>query len=162
MDDHAQHHKKPAGIEAYKPLIVIMALAMLAACALSAAGLSFMHGFMGLFFLIFAMFKLFDLKGFADGFSTYDLIAKPFRPYAYAYPFMELALALAYLSLWQPQTTYLATLVLMAVSAAGVLRGVRRGGISCACLGTTLNVPLSTVSVVENVGMGLMAAWMLL
>jgi hypothetical protein len=51
---------------------------------------------------------------------------------------------------------------LMAVSAVGVFQGMKKGGISCACLGTALNVPLSTVSLVETVGMGVMAAAMLL
>ena len=50
----------------------------------------------------------------------------------------------------------------MIVSAAGIAREMRRGNeFTCACLGTTLNVPLSTVSLIETVGMGVMAAAML-
>jgi hypothetical protein len=167
MDDaapHPHHHEDAAtGIKAYFPLIVIVAIAFLGAFALHVAHLSFMASFMGLFFLLLAMFKFFDLRGFADGFTTYDLIAKKYRPYAYAYPFMELALGVAYLSGVALTFTSLATVILMTVSAVGVFKEVSRGSkIKCACLGTALSVPLSTVSIVENVGMGAMALWMLI
>jgi len=155
------HHQKPAGLEAYRPLIVIIGTALLAAAALHATGLSFMHAFMGLFFCLFAMFKFFDLKGFADGFQTYDLIAKKSREYAYAYPVMELALGLAYLSYTAPTLVYLFTVAWMALSAIGVFQNKDKG-MSCACLGTALNVPLGTVSLVETLGMGAMALLMLL
>jgi len=151
----------------YRPLFVLLALITLAAMAMVYGRYilrpaDFMRYFMGLFFLQFAMFKLFDLKGFADGFQMYDLLAKPFRPYAYVYPLLELALGLLYLSGTALQWANIATLALMAFSAVGVLRGIRsKMDIRCACLGTVLNVPLSTVSAVENIGMGLMAAAML-
>ncbi len=164
-NDHAHHQQEKAEskIKAYWPLIVILVIVLLASLALDAAEVPFMHGFMGLFLAIFAMFKFLDLKGFADGFQTYDLIAQRWRSYAYAYPFLELGLGLAYLSSFLPTLTYTATLLLMIISAAGVLRSIVSGRkIHCACLGTVLKVPLSTVSAVENIGMGLMAAIMLL
>jgi hypothetical protein len=161
MEHDHEHHEKSSGIKAYQPLIAIAGIVLLAAWALTRTGLPFMQGFMGLFFCQFALFKFFDLNGFADGFSTYDIVAKKSRAYAYAYPFMELALGLGYVSLFTPWLVYLLTVVLMAVSAVGVFRNMGKK-ISCACLGTVLKVPLSTVSLVENVGMGIMAAWMLL
>ena len=122
-----------------------------------------MHDFMGLFLLSFSMLKLFDLPGFAEGFQKYDLLAGKFRPYAFTYPFLELALALGYLSHWQPQFVYLATIVLMTFGAIGVFRTLAKGlDLKCACMGSSLNVPLSTVAVVEDVGMALMALLMLL
>ncbi len=45
-----------------------------------------MHYFMGLFLVIYSMFKIFDLNGYADGFEMYDLLAKRVRAYAYMYP----------------------------------------------------------------------------
>lgn len=117
---------------------------------------------MGLFFVIFAMFKFFDLAGFAKGFRKYDILAQNIPAYANLYPFLELALGLLYLSGRYPESTAIATTILMAISAAGILREMRRGNqFTCACLGTTLNVPLSTVSVIENLGMGAMAVLML-
>jgi copper chaperone CopZ len=35
-----------------------------------------MHNFMGGFFIVFSFFKFLDLRGFADSYSNYDLLAK--------------------------------------------------------------------------------------
>ncbi len=155
------HDKSIAGLKAYRPLIIIVGTIFLAATALQQNGGFFMHGFMGLFLVIFAMFKFLDLKGFANGFSMYDIIAGRWGSYGYMYPFIEFMLGLAYLSGWRPTFTYLLTMVVMGASTIGVWRGIKSGeALKCACLGTVLNVPLSIVSVVENVGMATMAAWM--
>lgn len=153
----------------YRPLIVIISMILLASFALSVHRTStsqlasLMHYFMGLFFAIFAMFKFFNLSGFADGFQMYDIIAKRIRIYAYAYPLIELILGLSYLSGYFLYVTYWVTLILMIISAVGVIRSVMHGmNLKCACLGTTLDVPLSTVSIIENVGMGVMAGLMIL
>jgi len=151
--------KVGAGLAKYKPLVVIIAVVLVAALAVNyRSPLGFMHIFMGLFFVVFAMFKLFDLPGFVQGFAMYDFPSQKFRQYAFAYPFIELLLGVAYLADFVPMLTDLATLIIMSVSAAGVLRALSSGmDVRCACLGTTLNVPLSTVSVLENIGMSLMA-----
>ena len=122
-----------------------------------------MHDFMGLFLLTFSMLKLFHLRGFAEGFQQYDLLAKRSRGYALLYPFLELALALGYLSHWQPQLVYVSTVVLMTFGALGVFQALAKGlDLKCACMGNTLNVPLSTVAIIEDVGMAMMALAMLL
>ncbi|MGJ8724450.1 MAG: MauE/DoxX family redox-associated membrane protein [Roseibacillus sp.] len=152
----------------YIPLIVLIALAILAAAAKQVHygawdGKMAMHDFMGLFLLSFSMLKLFDLSGFADGFQKYDLLAGRSRPYALLYPFLELVLALGYLSHWQPQLVYLATIILMTFGAVGIFRALAKGlDLKCACMGSSLNVPLSTVAVIEDVGMAVMALAMLL
>jgi hypothetical protein len=120
-----------------------------------------MRDFMGGFLVIFSMFKFFDLNGFADGFQMYDLLAKPFRPYAYVYPFIELGLGLAYLSERATHIVYGATIVVMGFGSLGVFRALsRKLDINCACMGTILKVPLSTVALVEDLGMVGMAAAM--
>ncbi len=152
----------------YRPLSRVIGIIVLASVSLQLGRdqidlMLLMNHLMGLFFLIFAMFKLIDLKGFADGFQMYDVVAKKFWGYAYAYPYIEVILGVLYLSGMYLVFANLATLIIMAVSAIGVLISMRRGyKFKCACLGTVLNVPLSTVSLVENIGMGLMAAYMLL
>ena len=155
----------------YIPLMVIVALTATAGIArqlpeLAVDGWSWtgwMHDFMGFFLVVFSMFKFFNLEGFADGFQMYDLLAKPFRPYAYVYPFLELGLGLGYLSRWQPAWIYGATVVLMVFGALGVLRALAKGlDIECACMGTVLNVPLSTVALLEDLGMAVMAGGMFL
>jgi hypothetical protein len=171
MSSHAQAHRRAEShfnLLNYLPLIVIIALTLLVACAKQVSygtwqWMPWMHDFMGFFLVVFSMFKFFDLPGFANGFQMYDLLAKPFRPYAYIYPFIELALGLGYLSHWQPTTVYVATLIVMLWGALGVIGALARGlNINCACMGTVLKVPLSTVAMLENLGMAVMAGGMLM
>jgi len=151
----------------YLPLLVIIALTLLAASAKQIAYVeswnarAWMHDFMGYFLIVFSMFKFFDLSGFADGFQMYDLLAKRFRPYAYVYAFVELGLGLAYLAAWTPALIYGVTIVVTVVGSAGVLRALQKGlDANCACMGTVLKVPLSTVALIEDLGMAAMAVAM--
>jgi hypothetical protein len=150
----------------YKPLILILLFSFLMALIQNRfaeqMSTAIMHSFMGFFFIFLSLFKFFNIKAFVEGFSTYDLITKYFRPYGYMYPFIEFFLGIAYLAHFQIIILDTITVVVMLVSGAGVLNSVLRGQkIKCACLGTTLNVPLSTVSILENLGMGIMAAYSL-
>lgn len=164
---HKRERHRGASFADYLSLIVILVLTMAAATARSATMgelhlVAWMHDFMGFFLVVFSMFKFFDLPGFADGFQMYDLLAKPFRPYAYVYPFIELGLGLAFLARWNPNVTYAVTIVVMLWGAAGVLLALKKGlDINCACMGTVLKVPLSTVALVEDLGMAAMAGAML-
>src|SRR5882724_965077 len=171
MDTHGHHHEHWApkrSVRDYLPLIVIVAIALLSALANqwtqeTRDGRVWMRQFMGTFLVIFAMFKLFDLQGFAEGFQMYDLIAKRFRPYALVYPFIELVLGLAYQANVFPLLTSTILLVVMVIGATGVLLTLSKGlDVACACLGTVLKVPLSTVAVVEDIGMAVMAVVMLI
>ena len=153
----------------YIPLLVIIALTLLGASAKQAAypgswnGMTWMHDFMGFFLVLFSMFKFFNLEGFADGFQMYDLLAKRVRTYAHVYPFLELGLGLGYLAHWQPGFIYAATIGLMLFGSLGVFSALRKGlDLDCACMGTVLKVPLSTVALLEDLGMAIMAAAMLL
>ncbi|MCW1907923.1 MAG: hypothetical protein KIH63_001110 [Candidatus Saccharibacteria bacterium] len=127
------------------------------------AGLQgYLRSFMGIFFIVFATFKFIGYEMFAVMYAGYDIVAKRFRPYAYAYPFIELGLGLLYVFDVMPNGRDLLTLVIMAIGSIGVAQEMKkRSGIHCACLGNVIKLPLSTVSLVEDVGMGLMAAVML-
>ena len=155
-------------LSAYTPLFVILFATALGAAARHHSEISWswhiwMHDFMGLFLLVFAMVKLFDLSSFAVGFAKYDLLAARSRTYALGYPFIELALGLAYLSRWLPQATYFATIAILSFGALGVLNTMRQGKqINCACMGQILEVPVSTVTLTENLSMSVMALAMLL
>jgi cation transport ATPase len=46
-------------------------------------GMEWMSHFMAGFFLVFSFFKLMDLKGFAEGYSSYDIVAKKIPAYGY-------------------------------------------------------------------------------
>lgn len=121
-----------------------------------------MLDFMAGFFLVFSFFKLLDIRGFADAYQSYDVLAMRFRPWALAYPFVELALGIAYVTRWNLTLTNAVTLVLMLLGSVGVLKAVlSKRRIRCACLGTALNLPMTTVTLVEDLGMAAMAAAML-
>jgi len=147
----------------YYPLILVLAfitgLATISAFGEgSFNGMLWMNYFMGGFFVAFSFFKLLDLNGFADSYSTYDLLAQRWRPYGYVYPFLELTLGLAYILDLYPVLTNLFTILLMGFSSIGVIRSVlNKRKIKCACLGTVFNLPMSTVTIVEDLLMVAMA-----
>jgi hypothetical protein len=164
---HRRQHGRGSSWTDYVPLFVVVLLTLLAAASKQGAyagewnWMTWMHDFMGFFLVVFSMLKSFDLPGFADGFQMYDLLAKPLRPYAYAYPLIELGLGLGYLAHWQPRLIYGATVVIMVFGALGVFNALRKGlDLECACMGTALKVPLSTVALVEDFGMAIMAGAM--
>ncbi|MBA3696471.1 MAG: cation transporter [Methylotenera sp.] len=120
-----------------------------------------MH-FMAGFFLVFSFFKLLDVRSFAASYAMYDLLAMRFKPYGFIYPFLELGLGFAYLLAWQPAFTNWLTFIVMTFSSLGVIRSVlNKQKIRCACLGTVFNLPMSTVTIIEDLLMAGMALWML-
>ena len=155
-------------LSAYLPLFIIILVTAGSAAAkqVSYAAPSWhlwMTDFMGFFLVVFAMVKLFNLSSFATGFAKYDLLAARSRSYALFYPFLELALGFAYLARWQPIATSLATIIILLFGTLGVLNTMRQGQqINCACMGQLLNVPVSTVTLTENLSMAAMALAMLL
>lgn len=160
-----------SALSSYGPLIALILIAAAAGAALMAAApplmmgglMIWMHYFMGFFLCCFAMLKLFNPSKFADGFQKYDLVAGKSRSYALIYPYIELALGLAYLAFFMPVLTYSATIIVMGVGAIGVVRALRQGlNINCPCMGSVLAVPLSTVTLTEDLAMGLMALAMLI
>jgi len=124
----------------------------------SFVGMRAMQHFMGGFFVVFAFFKLLDVRGFADAFQTYDIAARRFPLYAVAYPWIELALGVAYLTNFAPLATNIATLILMASGLVGVTQALlAKRRIQCACLGTVFKLPMSKVTFVEDFSMAAMA-----
>ncbi|TWT86703.1 hypothetical protein Mal64_35320 [Pseudobythopirellula maris] len=151
----------------YKPLLLVIAYVLGATAAAESIHGGFvwpraMSYFMGFFFLGFAFFKLLDIPAFADSFSSYDIIAKRSRGYALAYPWIELGLGVLFVSGVLPLVANGVTAVIMAVGLVGVVQAVfRKQAIQCACLGTVFNLPMSTVTIVENSVMLAMAITML-
>ena len=164
-------------VTTYKPLLIILAF-ILGVTALvelrmggtapgTFAGVGFsgmraMGTFMAGFFLIFSFFKMLDIKGFASSYRMYDIVAKAVPGYGYVYPFIELALGAAYLTGFSPVLTNWATLIVMSISLVGVVQSVLdKRKIRCACLGSVFNLPMTTVTIVEDSLMIGMAAVML-
>ena len=153
--------------ETYKPLLIlfgyITAIAAIAAWQTQhTAWMAFRQVFMAGFFLSFSFFKLLDLNGFADSYSMYDVVARRLRGWGFIYPFVELALGIAYATGFNPLVTNAVTLVVMGISLVGVLQSlINKRVIQCACLGAVFNLPMSTVTVVEDALMMAMSAAML-
>jgi len=123
----------------------------------------FMQNFMAAFFIIFGGLKLLNWKGFVEAYQTYDILAKRSVFYGYLYPLIEVALGTAYLLRWNLRLTNLITLVVMSVSAIGVAQALRqKRKIQCACLGVIFKIPMTKVTLLEDVLMGVMAFVMLL
>ena len=115
-----------------------------------------MQHFMAGFFLVFSFFKLLNLKGFAESYVMYDVIAKKIPVWGYVYAVIELGLGIAYLINFNPLVTNSITFVVMTISIIGVLQSVlNKKKIQCACLGAIFNLPISTVTIIED---GLMIA----
>lgn len=122
-----------------------------------------MNHFMAGFFLIFSFFKLLNLKGFAESYAMYDVVAKKWNGWGYVYAFTELALGLAFLSGFNPILTNIVTFVVMTVSIIGVLQSIlNKRKIKCACLGDVFNLPMSTITIIEDLLMIGMSGVMLL
>jgi len=121
-----------------------------------------MRDFMAGFFLVFSFFKLMNLKGFAEGYRSYDVVAKAIPAWGFIYPFIELFLGIAYLTEFKPFFTNLTALAVMGVSTIGVVQSLlKKKPFLCACLGTIIKLPLSKVTLFEDLLMVAMSAAML-
>lgn len=161
-------NKSENGLIKYKPLFIIIGLIALVSVVTSLEGDTItwntvaMH-FMAGFFLVFSGFKLLDLKGFAQGYSTYDLLANKVPAYGFIYPFIELVLGILYAIGLVSNNVLIATLILMVFSGLGVaVAMIKKKKFQCACLGTFIDVPLTNITLIEDFGMAAMAVWMLL
>lgn len=168
----ALHHSESAEqakswLATYKPILLIFGYILIISiiAAYEKGTLNYMKGmnvFMAGFFFAFSFFKLLDLEGFAASYSTYDIVAKKIKAWAYIYAFIEFALGIAYASNFNPIITNTVTLIVMSVSIIGVLQSVlNKRKIQCACLGAVFNLPMSTVTIIEDALMIIMSSFML-
>lgn len=154
--------------ETYKPILLIFFYIVLVTTLVQTQNTKFdfmeaMRHFMSGFFLIFSFFKLLNLKGFAESYVMYDVFAKQIPIWAYLYVFIELGLGIAFLINFNPILTNLITVVVMSISIIGVLQSVlNKKKIQCACLGAVFNLPMSTVTIIEDALMIAMSGIMLL
>jgi copper chaperone CopZ len=122
----------------------------------------FMLDFMGLFYIVFGFFKMLDLKGFPESFKMYDPLAKRLPIYGWIYPFIETALGIMFLMRFQVNIALIMTLVVLGITTIGVSKTLLdKKSIRCACLGTSLKLPMTEATLIENTLMITMAALML-
>ncbi|MBM02041.1 MAG: hypothetical protein CL762_04925 [Chloroflexi bacterium] len=124
---------------------------------------NWMISYMGIFFLIFSFLKLIDIKGFSVTFSRYDMISKIIPSFAIIYPFLELILALSFLSKSFLFIAYLLTLICMTSQCIGVFISLQRKEIiRCACMGSSINLDVSYLTLFENLIMIIMSFYMII
>lgn len=121
-----------------------------------------MRYFMASFFIVFSFFKLLDLNAFAESYVSYDILAKKIRAWGFVYAFIELALGTAYFVNFYPLVTNVITFIVMTLSIIGVLQAVfNKRQIRCACLGAVFNLPMSTITIIEDALMIIMSGFMI-
>ena len=173
-DRHAMHMasvpdaaESKSWFQTYKPILLVFVYLLGITLLVQAMQESFdamqwMRHFMAGFFLTFSFFKLLNLQGFAESYSSYDILARRWFPWGYVYAFVELALGVAFLINFNPLLSNGVTFVVMTLSIIGVLQSVlHKRRIQCACLGTVFNLPMSTVTIVEDGLMIVMSVVML-
>lgn len=168
----ATHHSEVAEqtknwFDTYKPLLIIFVFIVGISILTSLHEFEInwmqcMRNFMAGFFLSFSFFKLLDIKAFAESYAMYDIVAKRIKAYGFIYPFIELALGIAFLINYNPYITNIVALLVMSISIIGVLQSVlNKSKIQCVCLGSVFKLPMSTVTIIEDALMIAMSGFML-
>lgn len=153
----------------YRPVLAVFAIALALALSLSQffydTPLTVRAGewFLAFSMAILAMLKLQDIEKFSSMFLGYDLLAKRFVPYAYAYPFLEALAGVLMAGHLLPWLSIPVALTIGTIGAVSVFYAVyiQKREIKCACVGGSGNVPLGFVSLTENLAMIAMGVWML-
>jgi len=154
--------------QTYKPLLLIVFFIILTSSLAqyplkTFSGALWMRHFMAGFFIVFSFFKLLNIQGFSDSYRMYDIVAQKWHFWGKIYPFVELGLGIAYLTNIDPTTTNLVTIIVLGVSSIGVIKSnLDKKKIKCACLGDIFNLPMSKVTIIEDITMVMMAVIMII
>ena len=118
----------------------------------------FMTYFMGIVLIGLSSLKLWDWDGFSKSFQKYDVIAKRNSAYAKAYPIMEMLIGIALILQIFVLNVAAALIVLISISTIGVVQSiVTKKEIECACMGSKIKVPMTSLTLIENGIMMIMA-----
>ena len=161
LDTHGDVTMKASKIKQLKPLFIILGYILIASILLNYKNWNpsnAMLDFMGLFYIIFSFFKILDIKGFSISFSMYDPLAKQAPIYGYIYPFIEVLLGMMFLIRFEVNIALILTVIVLGITTIGVTQTlINKRSIKCACLGTTLNLPMTEATFIENALMIIMA-----
>jgi glutaredoxin len=153
----------------YRPVLAVFAAALALALSIS----QFVYGqpltiragewFIAFSMAMLAMLKLQDVEKFSSMFVGYDLLAKRSVPYSYAYPYLELLVAVLMAGRLLPWLSIPIALTIGTIGAVSIFYAVyiQKREIKCACVGGSGNVPLGFVSLSENLAMMAMGVWMM-
>jgi len=161
LDTYGDVTMKASKIKQLKPLFIILGYILIASILLNYKNWNpsnAMLDFMGLFYIIFSFFKILDIKGFSISFSMYDPLAKQAPIYGYIYPFIEVLLGIMFLLRFEVNIALILTVIVLGITTIGVTQTlINKRSIKCACLGTTLNLPMTEATFIENALMIIMA-----
>lgn len=153
-------------INFYKPLIVMSSIVLVFALAhMAFYGWSvhaFMQYLMAGYFIFFGALKIVGWSGFVESYRQYDDVAKRSLLYARVYPLIEVGIGMTYYVgvLWLPFDIFVGLLMLQ--KAISTWRTVRKGAVvQCACLGSFFSIPVTRVTVFEDLLMSAMAFYMI-
>ena len=152
---------KASKLKQLKPLFIILAYISITSLLLNFKNwnsTNVMLDFMGLFYIIFSFFKILDIKGFSISFRMYDPLAKKVPLYGIIYPFIEILLGIMFLTRIEVELAIILTIIVLGITTIGVTQTLlNKKLISCACLGTTLKLPMTEATFIENALMIIMA-----
>ena len=152
---------KASKIKQLKPLFIILGYIFIASILLNYKNWNSsnaMLDFIGLFYIVFSFFKIIDIKGFSMSFRMYDPLAKQAPIYGYIYPFIEVILGMMFLIRVEVNIALILTVIVLGITTIGVTQTlINKRSIKCACLGTTLNLPMTEATLIENALMIIMA-----
>ena len=152
---------KESKIKQLKPLFIILGYIFIASISLNYKNWNSSYAmldFMGLFYIVFSFFKILDIKGFSMSFIMYDPLAKKAPIYGYIYPFIEVLLGVMFLTRLEVNIALVITVIILGLTTIGVTQTLlNKRAIKCACLGTTLNLPMTEATFIENALMIIMA-----
>lgn len=153
------------GDTSYTPVLAVFAVAALLAVASLWPALAVVpvaERFIAIGMCLLAMLKLQDVEQFSSMFLNYDLLGRRFVPYAYFYPFAELAAGVLMLAGALHVVSVPLALFIGGVGAVSVFKAVyvEKRELRCACVGGGSQVPLGFVSLTENLMMLAMGLWM--
>ena len=152
---------KSSKLKQLKPLFIILAYISVTSLLLNFKNwnsTNAMLDFMGLFYIIFSFFKILDIKGFSISFRMYDPLAKKVPLYGIIYPFIEILLGIMFLTRIEVKIALILTIIVLGITSVGVTQTLlNKKSISCACLGTTLKLPMTEATFIENALMIIMA-----
>ena len=152
---------KVSKIKQLKPLFIILTYISITSLLLNFKNwnsTNAMLDFMGLFYIIFSFFKILDIKGFSMSFRMYDPLAKKVSLYGIIYPFIEVLLGIMFLTRIEVEVALILTIIVLGITSVGVTQVLlNKKSIKCACLGTTLKLPMTEATIIENALMIIMA-----
>ena len=151
-------------IKFFSLIIVLIILAFLKGYYFSVTqslAMDVMINSMGAFFGVFGIFQLLGYKNFVDVFPKYDPIAKTIPIYGKIYPILSIVIGILYfLNLFSPWRDILVAIITtIAFIGIGIIiySGKEEQKVHCVCLGNVIKLPISSITVLENLVMSIMS-----